>query len=299
MGAAEKLATEGRELVQQRVFDAPRERVWRAWTEAKHLDQWWGPNGFRNETHAMQFKVGGTWRYTMHGPDGKAWPNWIRYGEIVKGERLVYDHGGEGVDPHFHVAITFESMGAKTRVTMKSLFPSVEAVEAVKKFGAVEGGKQTLARLAGHLPWFDEAEGAMVLSRLYDFPREQVFAAWTSAAALERWWGPKGMTTRVPQLEFAVGGKYRMVMVDPRAGAEYPFHGTFTEIVPHERIVFDSLIEHAPAGVTVTTTVTFTDDNGKTLMTVRQTRPSDPMMAKGQTEGWSGQLEKLDAMLGS
>src|SRR5258707_11149098 len=161
MGAAEKLA-EGRELVVERTFDAKRELVWRAFTEAKHLDQWWGPNGFRNQTHAMELKVGGTWRYTMHGPDGKDWPNWIRYLEVKSPDRLVYDHGGEGDEPHFRVTLTFDAQGQKTRVTMRSVWPNAAALAEVMKFGVVEGGRQTLARLAGHLPHFEDNEGAMV-----------------------------------------------------------------------------------------------------------------------------------------
>jgi uncharacterized protein YndB with AHSA1/START domain len=147
-------ATSYREIIQERVFDAPRELVWQAWTEPKHVDKWWGPNGFRNETFSSDFRVGGTWRFVMHGPDGKDWQNWIRYEEITKYERLVYSHGGGDSDikPHFHVTVTFEAQGQRTKVTMRSLFPTTEAVEAVKKFGAVEGGRQTLARLADYLP---------------------------------------------------------------------------------------------------------------------------------------------------
>jgi uncharacterized protein YndB with AHSA1/START domain len=276
----------------ERTFDAKRELVWRAFTEAKHLDQWWGPNGFRNQTHAMELKVGGTWRYTMHGPDGKDWPNWIRYLEVKSPDRLVYDHGGEGDEPHFRVTLTFDAQGEKTRVTMRSVWPNAAALAEVMKFGVVEGGRQTLARLAGHLPHFEDNEVAMVLSRLFDASPAQVFGAWTTAKALERWWGPKGMTTDVPELDFKVGGKYRMVMKDGKN--TYPFHGTFKEIVPNARIVFDSVI--AP-GIEVLTLVTFVADGAKTLMTVKQTRPANAQMAKGQTEGWSGQLEKLAALL--
>ncbi len=147
-------AQQDREIVQERVFDAPRALVWKAWTDAKHVDRWWGPNGFRNETFSMDFRVGGLWKYVMHGPDGKVWPNWIRYEEIQAPERIAYAHGAEEGEPaHFHVTVTFvEEEGRRTRVVMRSVFPSVEAVEVVKKFGAVELGKQTLARLAGYLP---------------------------------------------------------------------------------------------------------------------------------------------------
>tara|TARA_R100001132_G_C3249270_1_gene77043 strand:+ start:638 stop:871 length:234 start_codon:yes stop_codon:yes gene_type:complete len=63
----------------ERTISAPRELVFESLSDAGHLDQWWGPDGFVNETHEMDFAVGGLWRYTMHGPDGKDWPNWIRY----------------------------------------------------------------------------------------------------------------------------------------------------------------------------------------------------------------------------
>ena len=284
-----------RALVVERTCDAPRELVWQAFTEVKHLDQWWGPNGFRNATSAMKLEVGGTWRYVMHGPDGKDWQNWIRYQEVSKPERLVYDHGGETDEPAFHVTITFTALGKKTKVTMASVFPTAEALQAVLKFGVVEGGKQTLARLAGHLLHLErgETENAIVISRLYDAPVALVFQAWSSAEALAKWWGPKGMTSTA-EVDFRVGGKFRIVMKDP-AGNQYPFHGTYLEVVPDARIVFHSVIEGA--NIEVTTTVTFTAQGNQTLLTARQDRPNNPDMARGQFEGWSGQLEKLADVL--
>lgn len=287
-----------RTLVQERVFDAPPELVWKAFTEPEHLDQWWGPNGFRNKTSALKLEVGGTWRYEMIGPDGKVWPNWIRFQQIVKPKVLVYDHGGEGDEPHFHVTVTFTPVGEKTRVTLSSLFPSAEAVAAVKKFGAVEGGFQTLARLSGHLLHLKDGthQGAMVLTRVYEAPARLVFQAWSSAEALKKWWGPQGCDTPEAEVDFRVGGRYRIVMRNLQNGERYPFHGTYREIVPDRRIVFHAVLEHLP-GVEVTTTVTFVEENGKTLLTVRSDKPSDPAAGRGQTEGWSGQLEKLAAVL--
>lgn len=121
-------------------------------SDARHLDAWWGPDGFTNETHSMDFSVGGLWHYTMHGPDGKAWPNWIRYREISPPHRLFYDHGGELEEPaHFEGLITFEAEGEGTLVTLTLIFPTAEARNATLKFGAVEGGKQTLAKLDAHV----------------------------------------------------------------------------------------------------------------------------------------------------
>ena len=140
-------------IVVTRLVDAPRELVWQAWTEPHHIAQWWGPNGFTNTIHAMEVKPGGVWRFIMHGPDGTDWPNKIVYREVVRPERLVYDHSGEGAnDPHrFHVTVTFTDKNGITEIVMVSLFPSLEARNAVLKFGALEGGGQTLDRLAAYL----------------------------------------------------------------------------------------------------------------------------------------------------
>lgn len=137
-----------RMLEMSRLVNAPRELVFIVLSDPTHSDRWWGPDGFRNETHDMDFSEGGVWRYTMYGPDGKTWPNWIRYRLIERPARLVYEHGAELGEPaHFDGQITLEEKGTKTLVTISLLFPSTEARDATLKFGAVEGGNQTLARL--------------------------------------------------------------------------------------------------------------------------------------------------------
>jgi uncharacterized protein YndB with AHSA1/START domain len=287
-----------RELLMERFYDAPRELVWKAWTEQKHIGQWFGPNGFRNETFSMDVRVGGSWSYVMHGPDGKVWPNWIRYEEISRPERLVYSHGETGSDePHFQVILTLTEHGPRTKVTLRMIFPTAEAREAVKKFGAVEGGVQTMARLAGYLPYLMDgsADGGTVVTRLYDAPVAQVFQAWSSPAALARWWGPKDFTLAACELDFRTGGAYRMVMRGPD-GADFPFHGQYREIVQNERIVFSAVIENLP-GHDLLTSVTFVEEDGKTRLTVRQDRPTDPESAKSQFAGWSSTLEKLATAL--
>ena len=138
-----------REMVISRVIAAPRDLVFAAFTDREHISAWWGPNGFRTTTYEKDVRVGGVWRFTMHGPDGTDYPNKIVYTEVVKPERLAYDHSGdEARDEHrFSTVITFDDLGGKTKVTLRALFATVEACEANKKFGAVEGGEQTLARL--------------------------------------------------------------------------------------------------------------------------------------------------------
>jgi uncharacterized protein YndB with AHSA1/START domain len=143
-----------REIVFTRILHAPRELVFKAWTDPKHVAQWWGPNGFTNTISEMDVKPGGVWRFIMHGPDGVDYPNKIVYEEVVKPERLVYAHGGdEENDPgQFQVTVTLDDQGNKTQLTMRMLFVSKEERDkVVREYGAVEGGNQTLNRLEEHL----------------------------------------------------------------------------------------------------------------------------------------------------
>jgi uncharacterized protein YndB with AHSA1/START domain len=141
-------------IIATRVFDAPRALVFEVWTNPKHLAQWWGPNGFTTTTSAFDARVGGVWRFVMHGPDGRDYQNRITFDEIVKPERLVYHHGGgEDVEPvQFKVSVIFEELGGKTKLTMRMLFPSAaERERVIKEYGADKGLVQTLSRLAEHL----------------------------------------------------------------------------------------------------------------------------------------------------
>ena len=146
-------STADREIVITRVFDAPRERVFDAFTDREHVGRWWGPTGFTTTTHEKDVRPGGVWRFIMHGPDGVDYPNRISYIEVARPERLVYDHGDDsGGEPKFHVTITFADEGGRTRLTMRSLFPTAAARDfVVREFKAIEGGNQTLGRLAEHL----------------------------------------------------------------------------------------------------------------------------------------------------
>ena len=153
------LETDPRSIIGTRVFDAPRELVFSAWTDPKHLAQWWGPDGFTTTTSAFEFRAGGVWRFVMHGPDGRDYQNRITFDEIVKPERIVYRHGGgDDVEPvQFQTTVTFEELNRKTRLTMRALFPSAaERDRVVREYGADKGAIQTLSRLAEYLAkWTD------------------------------------------------------------------------------------------------------------------------------------------------
>ncbi len=143
-----------REIVLSRVFDAPRELVWRAWTEKEHLARWFGPKGFVTTTHELDVRVGGRWRFEMRAPDGTIFPNRVVFVELRAPERLVYDHGADVDDDpgKFRVTVTFDvQRDGKTVVTLRNLLPTKADRQAKIDFGAVELGYQTLEKLAEHL----------------------------------------------------------------------------------------------------------------------------------------------------
>jgi uncharacterized protein YndB with AHSA1/START domain len=145
--------TDEREIVISRVISAPRELVFEAFTEVRHLSQWWGPEGFTTTTRAFEFRAGGVWDFVMHGPDGTDYQEWITWTEIDPPARIAMLHGESRDDPNaFESVLTFEPDGATTRIEMRTLFPTKELRdEAVEKYGAIEGGQQTLSNLAAYV----------------------------------------------------------------------------------------------------------------------------------------------------
>ncbi|HEV8575252.1 MAG TPA: SRPBCC family protein [Dehalococcoidia bacterium] len=150
---AEATLTSDREITVTRVLDAPCELVFEAWTDPEQVVQWWGPFGFTTTIHEMDVRPGGVWRFIMHGPDGTDYNNHAVFEEVVKPERLVYRHGGgEGSDiKDFHVTVTFDEDDGKTRLTLRLVAESPAERDRMIEFGALEGGNQTLDRLAEYL----------------------------------------------------------------------------------------------------------------------------------------------------
>src|SRR4030081_3718547 len=142
-----------REIVISRVISAPRELVFEAFTEVRHLSRWWGPEGCTTTTRAFEFRVGGEWDFVVHGPDGTDSQEWITWREIVPPERIALLHGESRGDPNaFESVLTLAPDGAATRIEMRTVFPTKELRdEAVEKYHAIEGGRQTLSNLAAYV----------------------------------------------------------------------------------------------------------------------------------------------------
>ena len=152
-GGGPEHPTADREIVMSRIISAPRELVFEAFTQVRHLSRWWGPEGFSTTTRSFEFRVGGAWDFVMHGPDGTDYQEWITWREIVPPERIALLHGESRDDPNaFASVLAFEPAGDQTRIVMHTVFPTKELRdEAVEKYHAIEGGEQTLRNLAAYV----------------------------------------------------------------------------------------------------------------------------------------------------
>jgi uncharacterized protein YndB with AHSA1/START domain len=147
-------------MVVTRVFDAPRELVWKAWTDPKYVMQWWGPKCFTSPVCKMDFRVGGKFLCCMRAPDGQEFWNGGEYHEIVLHEKIVYsmhftDPEGNKVEPaHYgikheaiddvHDVVTFEDLGnGRTKLTLTGN----ESMESARNSGEVEGWNQILDKV--------------------------------------------------------------------------------------------------------------------------------------------------------
>jgi uncharacterized protein YndB with AHSA1/START domain len=140
-------APSDRKIVSTRAFDAPRELVFAAWTDPAHLAKWWGPKGFTNTFQEFDMRPGGIWRFVMHGPDGVDYKNESVFVEIVKPERIVFQHVS---GPRFQVTATFAAEAGKTRVTFEMLFETAAECEKIKVY-AVDANEQNFDRLEAQL----------------------------------------------------------------------------------------------------------------------------------------------------
>jgi uncharacterized protein YndB with AHSA1/START domain len=145
-GPEETPETADREIRVTRVLKAPRELVFQAWIQADHLARWWGPTGFTITTFEFEMRPGGLWRFVMHGPEGVDYQNKIVVVEIAEPERLVLDHVS---GPHFRMTVTFATQGDQTKIDVQMLFATAaQREQTIREFGAEEGLKQTVGRLA-------------------------------------------------------------------------------------------------------------------------------------------------------
>lgn len=122
------------EIVSSRIFNFSREFVFRAWSEAEHLKNWWGPAGFTNTFNEFDFRVGGKWSFIMHGPDKGDYPNECEFIKLERPEIIAWKRYSK---PYFQVLAIFEEVSDdQTKVVFKMLFNTADECRKIKAFAA-------------------------------------------------------------------------------------------------------------------------------------------------------------------
>ena len=263
----------------EHTFDAPRDLLWNAWTDARALKQWWGHQGSKVTLREFDPRVGGTMLYQLQSEGMPEMWGKMAYQEITAPERLVFinsfsDANG-GLTRHpmcdtwpleLLTTITFVEQGGKTTMSLcwdplpTSLDVEIQTFNAAHE--SMKGGwGGTLRQLEAYLA---RAQKTIVSTRLMDAPRDLIFRAWSEPEHVAKWWGPNGFTNTITEHDFRPGGDWKLVMHGPD-GTDYANHWIFREIVAPETVVLDHISQ--PKFHTV---ATFEDRDGKTFATFIQ-----------------------------
>jgi uncharacterized protein YndB with AHSA1/START domain len=304
----------GHEFLITREFAAPRELVFKAWTDPKHLAEWWGPKGFTNPVCEWDVRVGGKIYDVMRAPNGDEYPMGGEFREIKPPEKLALmcgalDKQGKMIFEFLH-EVTFTEEKGKTKMVLRSRVLKTTP-DANRYIGGFEMGMSlSLERLAELV----EAPAAWPFSLTREFaaPRNLVWKAWSESEHMGKWFGPKGFTINVDHMDFRVDGTFHYSLHMPNGGEMW---GKFTyrEIVPQEKIVWMFSFSDKDGGLTrnpfsktpwplqVLNETTFAEANGRTTVTIKcipfggtdEERQTFIAAVGGMTQGWMGTFQQL------
>ncbi len=307
-----------KELVITRIFDAPRELAWKAWTDPERVKMWWGPKSFTAPACKIDLRVGGAYLYCMRSPEGRDYWSTGVYREIIPLERIVAtdsfaDEKGNAVPASHYgmpgdwpsellVTVTFEEVNGKTKMTLRHA--GIPAGEMSDMAG--EGWNGSFDKLAEHLA---KAQTAMtltlpsdrdiVLRRVFNAPRELVWKAYTDPKLIPQWWGRRNHTTTVDKMDVRPGGVWRYVE-RTSDGSEYAFNGVYREVTPPQRIVSTFEYEGMPGHVALET-ATFEEHDGKTELTAtdlfQTVEDRDATLQSGMEAGAAETWDRLAELL--
>lgn len=305
------------EIQISRTYDAPVKMVWDAWTDEKQVAKWWGPRGFTLTTHSKDLKVGGHWKYTMHGPDGVDYPNKTIYYEVEKYKKLVYDHGGSDDRPAmFRVTVFFEEVNGKTKMEMTMALPTAEAATETRKFIKKAGGNSTWDRLSEYLEKESSGKDKFVINRSFEASIEVMYEMWTNPSHFSKWLAPTGFDMQFVKADIKPGGKSFWFM----SNGNMKMYGRaeYIEMKKPERLVYtqqfcdenEKISRHPMAPTwpeTMLTTVQLTSEGPTTTRVTITWEPYGATTSEelatfikergGMTQGWTGSFDKLEDYL--
>ena len=299
-----------------RVFSAPRETVFRAWSSADHVKRWFCPNGYSVPEARVEARVGGAFEVCMRSAEGV--DHWTRgaFTEVAAPERLTIDHyvvdpcgGGPLFSVVTRVKFSVASGGTLMEVVQTYSFPATAQAEQMLK-GAPEGWRQTLDKLEAEVSRLHTNGGGRSvvhdvfhLERTYDATAEQVYNALSDEVAKSRWfYGPEGWRLIERTMDFRVGGRER-VKGGFDGGVTTTFEAIYHDVVPRERIVYtyEMRIDERKISVSLATLEIEPAGAGRTRLKIcEQGAFLDGYDDAGKREHGTGDLlDKLGASLGA
>ena len=301
-----------------RTYNASVKDVWEAWVDPIKVAKWWGPRGFTLTSKNKDVRAGGSWVYTMHGPDGVDYPNITKFLEVEKYSRLVYDHGGnENQPPMFRVSVEFTEIKGKTKLEMSMAFPSPEIARETGKFIKQVGGNSTWDRLSEFLDKESTGKEKFVINRSFNAPMNLMFKMWTDPNHISKWLAPTGSTMEFIRADIKTGGNSFYLMTTD-TGVKMYGRIQYTEISSPNKLVYtqefcdekENLSRHPMAPTwpaTMFTTVNFNEEGpDQTRVTIEwecfgkftaEELSTFIHARSSMTQGWTGSFDKLEDYL--
>lgn len=272
-----------------RVLQAPQSLVWKVWTDAVHLSQWWGPPGCSLRIPRLELRPGGVFLFEMQmaGGEGTHWAKFT-YEEVTPIGRLVYlsafsdEAGTTGPnpwDPRFprelRNELTLSEAGGRTTLTLTVSAPGTTS-EGIQTFlqefsNMQEGFGGTFDKLETYLAEAGEADRTIAYHRTFDAPPSLVWKAWTTPSSIAAWWGPSGFGNTIKAMDVRAGGSWQFIMHGPD-GVDYPNEVTYLTVEEPSTLVYD---HGSPGGLAdFRVTVTFTPHGERTEMRYKMVFPT-------------------------
>lgn len=313
-------ANKDNELRLVRIYNAPVKLVWDAWTDDKHISNWWGPRGFSLTTKSKDVREGGQWVYTMHGPDGVDYPNITTYYEVVERAKLVYDHGAnEEQGPLFRVTVTFEEVNNQTIMDFTMACASAEAAKQIEQHIKDAGGNGTWDRLGEFLEEKQNQKDVFIINRSFKASKAVLFSCWTDPTHFANWMGPSGSSMELLNVDIREGGSLHYAM-DNADGSNMFGKALYRTIQPNNLLIYTQHFcdekgnlckpPFAPTwpDKMLTTVQFFEEGSDETRITLSweiegeatdEERATFHNAKDGMTGGWTGSFDKLEQLADS
>jgi uncharacterized protein YndB with AHSA1/START domain len=276
-----------REVTITRVFDAPRDSVWRAWTEAEQLKQWFMPHGFTVPECTVDLRPGGVLHMVIHGPDGSESTSDGEFLEVDPPGRCVFTTTGFEGALVVRNTITLEDRDGKTELTLHSKVTKSSMELRGPLAGMEEGWLQSLEKLDALLTGsqVDRTSRSVIATRVLDAPRDRVWKAYTDPEQLSKWWGSPGATIETHEIDVRFGGVRRATLHGPHGDYEQKM----TYLTVQEPQVLAYLYGDPSEPGHAFTMVELADEGGKTTVTVTISFASAEERRRMVEENWAQQ----------